>query len=126
MADLDKMFNEICAAVKASDMKPTNDEKLAAYGLFKQATDGDNTKSQPSMFQVTERYVKRQSTKATFFTILASTTRAKWTAYDSRKGLSTEEAKKQYVIEVGGQFKKYQPTTGISEETLKAVEQLSA
>ncbi|RIB08040.1 acyl-CoA-binding protein 2, partial [Gigaspora rosea] len=55
----------------------TNDEQLAAYGLFKQATKGDNTTDRPGVFNQRDR--------------------AKWDAWTSRKGLSQEEAQSQYV-----------------------------
>ena len=34
----------------------SNDEKLEAYGLFKQGTVGDNTTKKPSMFDFTGGY----------------------------------------------------------------------
>jgi acyl-CoA-binding protein len=54
-----------------------NATKLEFYGLFKQATEGDNTASQPWAIQVEKR--------------------AKWDAHESRKGMSADEAKRLYV-----------------------------
>ncbi|CAJ0631241.1 7444_t:CDS:2 [Entrophospora sp. SA101] len=63
-------FNEAAKAFGelASSGKLSNEEKLEGYGLFKQATIGDNT-----------------------------TAKAKWKAWESRKGLSKEEAQKNYI-----------------------------
>jgi acyl-CoA-binding protein len=47
------------------------------YGLFKQANEGDINTPKPGMMQFTER--------------------GKWTAWESQKGKSEENAKKEYV-----------------------------
>lgn len=46
--------------------KPDNDVLLKLYGLFKQATNGDNTAEKPGMFQLTQK--------------------AKWEAWEKLKG----------------------------------------
>lgn len=66
----------------------SNDTKLALYSYYKQATVGDcNTGIQssislekPGMFAMTEK--------------------AKWEAWNSKKGMSKDEAKNQYVAVV--------------------------
>ena len=55
----------------------SNEEKLKFYSLFKQATVGDVQGDQPWAVQVEKR--------------------AKWDAWNSRKGLSKDDAKAQYV-----------------------------
>ncbi|RLN02229.1 hypothetical protein BBJ28_00000249 [Nothophytophthora sp. Chile5] len=58
----------------------TNEEKLALYAYYKQATVGDNTTAQPGMFDLTGK--------------------AKWNAWNEKKGVSTEDAMKAYISEV--------------------------
>ena len=40
--DLDKTFQECVEWVNQTKLKITDDEKLLCYGLFKQATEGNN------------------------------------------------------------------------------------
>jgi diazepam-binding inhibitor (GABA receptor modulating acyl-CoA-binding protein) len=47
------------------------------YGLYKQATVGDNNDAEPSFYQLEAK--------------------AKWKAWNTRKGLSKQEAENQYV-----------------------------
>ena len=54
-----------------------NSKKLEFYGLYKQATEGDVQGSQPWAVQVEAR--------------------AKWDAWNSRKGMSSDDAKAAYV-----------------------------
>lgn len=67
--------------------KVTTAEKLACYGLFKQVTVGDNVTPQPWAMQLEAR--------------------AKWDAWNSRKGLSKESAIAAYIAEVDAQHAKY-------------------
>ena len=57
-----------------------NDKKLIFYGLYKQATEGDVQGAQPWAVQLEAR--------------------AKWDAWNSRKGMSSEDAKAKYVEEL--------------------------
>lgn len=52
-------------------------QKLEFYKYYKQATEGDNNEPTPSVFNIREK--------------------AKWSAWNSLKGTSKEEAMKQYV-----------------------------
>lgn len=54
-----------------------NDDKLALYGLFKQATIGDVNTSRPGIFDPKGR--------------------AKWDAWEKNKGMSSEDAMKKYI-----------------------------
>ncbi|CAG8651432.1 16979_t:CDS:2 [Dentiscutata erythropus] len=65
----------------------SNEEQLAGYGLFKQSTVGDINTSKPN--------------------ILDQKGRAKWDAWNSRKGLSKEEAQSQYVDLIAQYKEKY-------------------
>ncbi|CUG81006.1 Hypothetical protein, putative [Bodo saltans] len=57
-----------------------NDTKLQFYSLYKQATEGDVTGTQPWAVQLEAR--------------------AKWDAWNSRKGLSSDDAKAAYVAKL--------------------------
>ena len=46
----DDEFERAQAEVKQLPHKPSNEELLALYGLFKQATVGDNTNKRPGAF----------------------------------------------------------------------------
>ena len=70
-------FETAARKVKTLTSSPTNDEKLALYGLFKQATIGDCNTSQPWAVQVTGR--------------------AKWDAWVAYKGKRVDDSKKEYV-----------------------------
>ncbi|CEI87933.1 Putative Diazepam-binding inhibitor (GABA receptor modulator, acyl-CoA-binding protein) [Rhizopus microsporus] len=61
-------FNTAAEEVKKLSKSPSNDELLELYGLFKQATVGDNTTSKPT-FDLKGRY--------------------KWDAWTKLKGKST-------------------------------------
>lgn len=65
------------AAVKQLKQRPTDDELLELYGLFKQATVGDNTTERPGVFDFKGKY--------------------KWDAWKKLEGLSQEEAEKKYI-----------------------------
>lgn len=60
----------------------SNDEKLELYALFKQAKEGDCNTGQPG--------------------ILDFKGRAKWTAWNGKKGVAKEEAMQQYIDYVAG------------------------
>jgi diazepam-binding inhibitor (GABA receptor modulating acyl-CoA-binding protein) len=75
-------FERAAQAIKDSGNEPgmqkiTNKEKLALYGLYKQATAGDNTTAQPWAVQLEAR--------------------AKWDAWTENKGKSKETAESDYI-----------------------------
>ncbi len=70
-------FDAARARVEKLKQRPTNDQLLDLYGLFKQATEGDVTGGRPGMLDIKGR--------------------AKYDAWTKRKGLSKEDAMKQYV-----------------------------
>ncbi|GMM34528.1 long-chain fatty acid transporter [Saccharomycopsis crataegensis] len=80
-------FNEKAEAVKNLTQKPTDDELLELYGLFKQATVGDNTTTKPGAFDFKGKY--------------------KWASWDKLKGTSQEDAEKQYIELVTNLIAKY-------------------
>lgn len=70
-------FDDAVRRVKALPKTPGNEDLLALYGLYKQATQGDVTGKRPGMLDMRGR--------------------AKWDAWASRKGLSPEGARDAYV-----------------------------
>ena len=53
--DLDKRFQEAADSVNKLKVRPTDQELLELYGLFKQANVGDNNQSKPGTFQLKEK-----------------------------------------------------------------------
>lgn len=82
-----KQFNQAAEIVKKLRQKPAQEELLQLYGLFKQATIGDNNKEKPGMFSFTEGY--------------------KWDAWNNNKGKNKEIAEEEYIILVNSLLKKY-------------------
>jgi diazepam-binding inhibitor (GABA receptor modulating acyl-CoA-binding protein) len=80
-------FDDAADKVKKLKTSPSNDELLEIYALFKQATVGDNNTSKPGM--------------------LDPKGKAKWNAWDSKKGTSTDKAKELYIAEVEKLIAKY-------------------
>jgi len=77
MADLEQKFNESAEKVKTFTKRPSDDELLELYALFKQATAGDNETPKPGMLDFKGK--------------------AKWQAWTDKKGTAKEEARQQYV-----------------------------
>jgi len=73
----DQEFQKAAEEVKKFTKRPSDEEMLEIYGLYKQATTGDNTTSQPWAVQLEAR--------------------AKWDSWTKYKGMSSEEAKRKYV-----------------------------
>ncbi|MEJ7685879.1 MAG: acyl-CoA-binding protein [Variovorax sp.] len=77
MSDKNAPFETAQANSKLLAERPDNPTLLKIYGLYKQATAGDNTEKRPSFSDTVAR--------------------AKWDAWTVRKGLDADEAKQQYV-----------------------------
>ncbi|EDV97753.1 acyl-CoA-binding protein homolog [Drosophila grimshawi] len=84
---LTEQFNAAAEKVKSLTKRPSDDEFLELYGLFKQATVGDNETSKPGMLDLKGK--------------------AKWEAWNKQKGKATDEAQKEYVAFVEGLVAKY-------------------
>ncbi|XP_003745426.1 acyl-CoA-binding protein homolog [Galendromus occidentalis] len=69
-------FEKCAADVKNLKSRPSDDELLSLYGLYKQATVGDVTGDAPGLLDVKGK--------------------AKFNAWTSRKGMSQDDAKAQY------------------------------
>lgn len=78
--ELEENFEVAVQSIKNSDPgaknQPTNEEKLQFYGLYKQALFGDCNTPQPWAVQVSER--------------------AKWNAWNSKKGMTKQNAMIKY------------------------------
>ena len=70
-------FDAAVANSKKLAERPDNATLLKIYGLYKQATVGDNTEKKPSFSDMVGR--------------------AKWDAWNGLKGTSSDDAKRQYV-----------------------------
>ncbi|KOG99536.1 long-chain fatty acid transporter ACB1 [Saccharomyces eubayanus] len=82
-----QLFEEKAKAVNELPTKPSTDELLELYGLYKQATVGDNDKEKPGIFNMKDRY--------------------KWEAWEDLKGKSQEDAEKEYIAYVDNLIAKY-------------------
>jgi acyl-CoA-binding protein len=74
-------FADAKARVEGLSSRPSNDELLQLYGLYKQATEGDVAGSRPGILDLKGR--------------------AKYDAWARRKGTSKDDAMKAYVVLVG-------------------------
>ncbi|KAK6485192.1 acyl-CoA-binding protein-like [Huso huso] len=75
-ADFDKAAEE----VKNLKSQPSDQEMLEIYSLFKQATVGDVNTARPGMLDFKGK--------------------AKWDAWDARKGMGKDDAMKAYIAKV--------------------------
>ncbi len=84
MSDLKQQFDEAVEKVRSApadgDYKPSNDDKLRMYALFRQAQDGDVAGKRPGMLDPVGRF--------------------KYDAWAKLKGMSQEEAMQLYINEV--------------------------
>jgi len=79
--EIKEQFDNAVAKSKELTKRPSNEELLQLYSLFKQATEGDVTGDRPGGFD--------------FKAI------AKFDAWEEQKGKSTEQAMKEYISLVG-------------------------
>ncbi|MEO5737884.1 MAG: acyl-CoA-binding protein [Variovorax sp.] len=77
MTDLNALFEAAQANSKLLAERPDNPTLLKIYGLFKQATLGDNTEKKPSFSDFVAR--------------------AKWDAWTANKGIGADAAKQGYI-----------------------------
>ena len=77
MSDLNARFETAVANSKKLSERPDNATLLKIYGLYKQATAGDNTEKKPGFSDMVGR--------------------AKWDAWNSVKGASSDDAMQQYI-----------------------------
>ncbi|KAF7643094.1 hypothetical protein LDENG_00245150 [Lucifuga dentata] len=77
MADLQAKFDQAAAEAKELKTKPSDEDMLLLYALFKQANVGDVNTARPGMFDFTGK--------------------AKWDAWEKQKGKSKEDAMNEYI-----------------------------
>lgn len=76
MSDLEARFQKAVADSTKLSERPDNDTMLKLYALYKQGTQGDVSTKRPGM--------------------LDPVGRAKWDAWNAKKGMSADEAKEAY------------------------------
>jgi len=74
---LQEQFADAQARVKTLTTRPSNEDLLQLYALFKQATEGDNNTKKPGMFDIKEQF--------------------KWNTWNDLKGISKEAAMQKYL-----------------------------
>ncbi|KAK8720936.1 hypothetical protein OTU49_013022, partial [Cherax quadricarinatus] len=84
---LEQDFNEAAEKVKKLKTKPNDEELKELYGLYKQVTVGDINTERPGMLDFTGK--------------------AKWDAWNSRKGMSKDAAMEAYIAKVEELVGKY-------------------
>ncbi len=82
-----EQFEQAQVDIKKLTEKPSNEELLDLYALFKQGTEGDNTTKKPGMFDMKGQF--------------------KWKAWQAKSGLTLDEAKQAYVDLVATLLGKY-------------------
>ena len=85
--DIQQQFDNAVARSKTLTQRPTNEELLQLYGLFKQATEGDVTGERPGGFD--------------FKAI------AKYDAWEELKGKTKEQAQQEYIAFVDKLHQQY-------------------
>ncbi|XP_076291793.1 acyl-CoA-binding protein-like [Lasioglossum baleicum] len=84
---LDQKFDEAAEAMKKFSKRPTDEELLEIYALFKQATTGNVNTSRPGMMDLKGK--------------------AKWDYWKAKEGMSKDKAKEEYVKLVDSMKPKY-------------------
>ena len=85
MSDLKAQFEQAQKDVKTLTKRPGNDDMLALYAHYKQASEGDVKGSRPGMLDMVGR--------------------AKYDAWSKLKGMKGDDAMKKYVDKVGALLK---------------------
>ncbi|EFA10396.1 putative acyl-CoA-binding protein [Tribolium castaneum] len=77
---LDERFKKAADDVQKLKSKPSNDDLLEIYALFKQGSVGDCNTDRPGMLDLKGK--------------------AKWDAWNGKKGMSQDKAKEEYIAKV--------------------------
>jgi len=89
MAGCSDAFKKAAEEVKNLTKRPSDDEMLQTYGLYKQATKGDNNTEGFSAFSIDLKG------------------KAKWKAWDAKKGMDKATAEAEYITLVEELLVKY-------------------
>lgn len=84
---IQQQFADAQEKVKTLTQRPSNEELLDLYALFKQATDGDNNTGKPGMFDMKGQF--------------------KWKAWKDKSGMSKDAAMQAYINLVDKMLAKY-------------------
>ncbi|KAM9310357.1 acyl-CoA-binding domain-containing protein 7 [Pholidichthys leucotaenia] len=84
---LQEEFEKVADDVKKVKTRPTNEELLVLYGLYKQVIVGDINTDRPGG--------------------LDAKAKAKWDAWESRKGMSKDDAMSAYITQAKEVINKY-------------------
>nr|XP_012229297.1 PREDICTED: acyl-CoA-binding protein homolog isoform X1 [Linepithema humile] len=84
---VDQQFEAAAEAIKTLTKRPSDEELLELYALFKQAIVGDNNTSKPGMLDLKGK--------------------AKWEAWNKKKGTVQEAAKQAYIDYANKLIEKY-------------------
>lgn len=76
-AQFEKAVSIVQSMPKDGPVKPSQNDQLTFYGLYKQATVGDVNTTRPGMLDIVGK--------------------SKWDAWDKLRGKSSDEAKQEYV-----------------------------
>lgn len=74
---LQEQFADAQVRVKTLTTRPSNEDLLQLYALYKQATEGDNDTKKPGMFDIKEQF--------------------KWKTWTELKGISKDAAMQKYL-----------------------------
>ncbi|MFF2088094.1 acyl-CoA-binding protein [Nocardia sp. NPDC058176] len=77
MSGTEQAFTQASVDVKQLTKKPSNEQLLKLYSLFKQGSVGDNTTKKPGLTDLVGK--------------------AKWNAWNDLKGTSTADAQAKYI-----------------------------
>lgn len=80
MSDLEERFKQAADDVQQLSERPSNDDLLELYALFKQATEGDVSGKRPGITSFKKR--------------------AKYDAWAEREGMEKDEAMERYIAKV--------------------------
>lgn len=107
-----QQFNAAAEKVKSLTKRPTDQELLELYALFKQASFGDNTTS-----ELHDRQQRRKSRNASIQCapfrfagkpgMLDLKGKAKWNSWNEKKGMSQTDAQEKYIAYVEELLTKY-------------------
>lgn len=110
---ISKAFTKAAADVNKLKEKPSDEDLLEIYGLYKQATVGDVNTSRPGMFDLKGFFcccpnlffkLEIHSTIVMLFYLKG---KAKWDSWNDKKGKSKEDAEKAYIDKVNQLISKH-------------------
>lgn len=77
---MEEEFEHNCNLVKLLPKRPSDEELLMLYALYKQATLGDNKTNEPRFFNIVEKM--------------------KWKSWKNVEGMGKEQAMQHYILKV--------------------------